>query len=272
MFVTHMQTPAVDLAGKAAEALAREIISGRIAPENPLPKETDLVKQFAISRATLRSSLQTLESVGLINRVSGHGTFVRPHSDWAFLSPVLSRWISAFAPPRPPFLRDIISFRLSNEPIIAMIAARLARGRDLQDMEDAFAGMSAHAFDPRDPDESFTSFDRYDLAFHQAIYRATGNLIWTQMTPIIEPAIRLVIHQSNTEADELRDSLNRHGELLIHIRRQNAAGAHAAALDILRRTAQDLGISLELVPSAQACLVIDGQIPAVLTPKYPDDQ
>jgi DNA-binding FadR family transcriptional regulator len=261
VFISKASLAATDLGSKVADALARDIVSGQFAPESPLPKETDLVIQFAISRATLRSSLQTLESVGLIKRVSGHGTFVRPHSDWAFLSPILSRWISAYAPPRPPFLRDLFAFRLSNEPVIAMIAARCARGRDIQDMEDAFAGMTAHVFDPRDAHDSLTPFDRYDLAFHQAIYRATGNLIWTQMTPIIEPAIRLVIHESNAEADELRDSLDRHGELLKHIRRQNAAEAHAAALDVLRRTAQDLGISLELVPSVQSCLVVNGASP-----------
>jgi DNA-binding FadR family transcriptional regulator len=251
----------VDMNGTAADTLARGIISGQFPPESLLPKETDLVKLFDVSRPTLRSSLQTLESVGMIKRVSGHGTYVRPHSEWAFLSPILSRWISAFAPPQPPFLRDIFSFRLSNEPVIAMIAARCARGKDIQAMEDAFAGMTNHAFDPRDPSDTLTAFDRYDLAFHQAIYRATGNLIWTQMTPIIEPAIRLVIHQSNAKAEELRESLNNHGELLTHIRRQNSAGAHAAALNVLRRTAQDLGISLELVPTVQSCLVVNSATP-----------
>jgi DNA-binding FadR family transcriptional regulator len=137
-----------------------------------------------------------------------------------------------------------------------MIAARCARGRDIQDMEDAFAGMTAHVFDPRDSSDSFTPFDRYDSAFHQAIYKATGNLVWSQMATIVEPAIRLVIHQSNAEADELRESLNNHGELLTHIRRQNAMGAHAAALNILRRTAEDLDISLDLVPPAQSCLAV----------------
>lgn len=245
-----------DLGSKVADALARDIISGTFPEESLLPRETDLVKTFEVSRATLRTSMKMLESVGMITRVSGHGTYVRPHSDWSFLSPILSRWISAYAPPRPPFLRDIFSFRLSNEPVIAMIAAREARGRDIQAMEDAFAGMSLHAFDRRDPMDTFTPFDRYDLAFHQAIYRATGNLIWTQMTPIIEPAIRLVIHQSNAEADELRESLNNHGDLLTHIRRQDPAAAHAAALKVLQRTAQDLGISLETVPTVQSGLVV----------------
>jgi DNA-binding FadR family transcriptional regulator len=201
--------------------------------------------RFGISRATLRGALQALESVGLINRVSGHGTYVRPYQEWAFLSPVLSRWISAFAPPEPPFLRDIFAFRFSIEPAIAAIAARTACGRDLQAMEEAFAGMVAHAHDPRDRGERVTDFDRVDLAFHQAIYRATGNLIWQQMTPIIEPAIRLVIHRSNAGADQLRATLANHEAMLVHIRRQEPEAARLAAVRQLTRTAEDLGILLE---------------------------
>lgn len=256
MNTTVLRDSAVDLGRWAADQLARDIVCGRFPPESLLPKEMELVKLFEISRATLRSSLQLLESVGMITRVSGHGTFVRPYADWSFLSPVLSQWISAYAQPRPPFLRDLFAFRLSVEPVIAMVAARHARGKDLHDMEDAFAGMSAHVFDPRDPNDRSSPFDVHDLAFHQAIYRATHNLIWTQMTPVIEPALRLVIHQSNVDADELRDSLNRHGQLLTCIRRQDPAGAHAAALAVLQRTASDLGISLEQVPPVQSCVVV----------------
>lgn len=263
MFAAEPSWSAADLGRRAADDLARGIVSGRVPPGAPLPKETELVKQLGISRATLRGGLQALESVGLITRVSGHGTYVRPYHEWAFLSPVLSRWISAFAPPEPPFLRDIFAFRLSIEPTIAAIAARAACGRDLQAMEEAFAGMAAHAFDPRDRDEQLTPFDQADLAFHRAIYRATGNLIWQQMTPIIEPAIRLVIHRSNAEADQLRATLANHEAMLTHIRRQDPARARAAAIHQLARTAEDLGIPLdgdELPPAPAA--VVTAHIPA----------
>jgi DNA-binding FadR family transcriptional regulator len=258
MTTVDVQTPNGDLGRWAADRLARDIVGGRFPPESLLPKEMDLVKQFGISRPTLRSSLKMLESVGMITRVSGRGTFVRPYSDWSFVSPVVSRWISAFAPPRPAFERDLFAFRLSIEPVIAMLAALHARGKDLQDMEDAFAGMTAHVFDARDASNTWSAFDEYDMAFHEAIYRGTQNLIWTQMTPVIEPALRLVIHQSNLDSQELQDSLGRHGRLLTCIRRQDAAGAHAAAIDVLRRTAFDLGIALEQVPTAGSCVVADG--------------
>ncbi|WP_158240530.1 FadR/GntR family transcriptional regulator [Telmatospirillum siberiense] len=251
------QIPSVDLGRRAADTLARDIIVGRFPPESILPKEMALVEHLGISRPTLRSGLQMLETVGMITRVSGHGTFVRPYADWSFLSPLLSRWVADYSPPRPPFLRDLFAFRLSIEPVIAMVAARNARGKDLQDMEEAFAGMTAHGLDPLDPDCVSSPFDDYDLAFHQAIYRATRNLIWTQMIPVIEPALRLVIHQSNADAGELKDSLGRHGALLTCIRRQDAAGAHAAGLSLLLRTASDLGISLEPIPTTQAYVLVN---------------
>jgi DNA-binding FadR family transcriptional regulator len=125
-------------------------------------------------------------------------------------------------------------------------------------MEDAFAGMTTHVFDPRDASNTWSTFDEHDLAFHQAIYRGTQNLIWTQMTPVIEPALRLVIHQSNLDSQELQDSLARHGRLLTCIRRQDAAGAHAAAIAVLKRTACDLGIALEKGPTVESCVVANG--------------
>ena len=256
MLGTEAWRPGVDLGRQVADKLARGIIGGQFPPDSLLPKEMEQVDAFGVSRSTLRCGLQMLESLGMISRVSGHGTFVRPYADWSFFSPVLSRWISDFAPPRPPFLADLFAFRLAVEPVIAMVAARNARGKDLQDIEDAFAGMAAHVLDPRDPKDSSSPFDDFDVAFHQAIYRATQNLLWTQITPVIEPALRLVIHQANVDTDELRDSLDRHRHLLTCIRRQDAVGAHAAAIDVLVRTAHDLDIQVEQIPIVQSCVVV----------------
>lgn len=239
--------PQADRGALVADALACDIVSGSLAAGTVLPRETELVTRFAVSRATLRGALQSLESVGLIRRVSGHGTYVRPYRHWSFLNPLLSRWLSAFAPPTPPYLRDLFLFRLGIEPAIAALAARAARGEDLAGLEQALAGMAAHAADPRPPagERALTAFDRSDLAFHQAIYRATGNLLWAQMAQVVEPAARLVIHRSNAGAEELRESVANHTALLACIRRQEPEAAQAAALVLLRRTARDLGLPFD---------------------------
>ncbi len=53
-----------------AEAIEREIVSGRIRPGEPIGTEADLVKQFGVNRSTVREGIRCLEQSGLIRRES----------------------------------------------------------------------------------------------------------------------------------------------------------------------------------------------------------
>ncbi len=50
--------------------------NGEFQPGTPIPPEMDLMKEYAISRATVRRALQEMEHLGYINRIAGKGTFV----------------------------------------------------------------------------------------------------------------------------------------------------------------------------------------------------
>lgn len=59
------------------ENLLREkILSGAFAPGERLPTESDLVRQYGVSRVTVRQALTALAGEGLIERHQGRGTFV----------------------------------------------------------------------------------------------------------------------------------------------------------------------------------------------------
>jgi GntR family transcriptional regulator len=53
------------------------IAERRYAPGEALPSEEDLAKLFGVSRVTIRAALETLNTLGLIERRQGAGTFVR---------------------------------------------------------------------------------------------------------------------------------------------------------------------------------------------------
>jgi len=57
--------------------LQDEIAERRYSPGEALPTEDELAKLFGVSRVTIRAALETLDSLGLIERRQGVGTFVR---------------------------------------------------------------------------------------------------------------------------------------------------------------------------------------------------
>ncbi|SNY89965.1 DNA-binding transcriptional regulator, FadR family [Cohaesibacter sp. ES.047] len=234
-----------------AEDMARRVCSGDLQPGDILPPETEIAAQFHISRASVRTALKTLETLGIIVRQAGRGTTVQEFREWNFLDPQVSQWIATYAAPNLGVLHDVFEFRCTTEPLIASLAARRANARDLLAMEEAFEIMEQNwerraSHGERDP------FSTADIAFHEAIYRATHNLVWAQIVHILRPAILLVIRTSNETAEELRESLERHRRLMESIRMRDAEAAYTAAGRILSQTGFDLGF--EETPGAKEIL------------------
>lgn len=232
------------LGDQVADRLARELFSGTYRPGDLLPKEVELVERFGVSRASVRTGLQSLASRGIVRRVVGQGTVVQDFRDWNILDPVVTRWLVDHAIPNPDFIRDIFAFRHAAEPMISAIAAANAGARDLLAMEEAFEGMERCVASPTLAWRGH-SFTEYDVDFHAAIYRGTRNAVWAQLAHILRPALTLVVRQSNDTTDDLLDSLDRHRRLMESIRLRNPARAFEAALHVMQRTAQDLGIEDE---------------------------
>lgn len=63
-------------ADRILRALEQEIVSGNIATGERLPSENRLMQRFSVSRNTIRKGLYELESLGLITKRSGVGSFV----------------------------------------------------------------------------------------------------------------------------------------------------------------------------------------------------
>lgn len=65
---------------QVAEAIEREIISGRIRPGEPIGTEAELVGQFGVNRSTVREGIRLLEHSGLVRRDSSRRLWVGlPH-------------------------------------------------------------------------------------------------------------------------------------------------------------------------------------------------
>ncbi len=223
-------------AGTLATVLAHTILSGQWACGDIIPRELDLCQHFAASRNRVRNALATLSACGLIERTAGRGTLVRDISEWHLLDPNMSSWLSGLETPHPRLVHEVFAFRLAAEPYVSELAALSATARDLAQIESAFNGMCDTA---HDPDQRSAHID-YDIAFHDAIYCASHNLVWRQMGILLRPSIVALIQRSHHRADRLDDSLARHRRVLEAIRMRQPEAARDATEHVLARTASDL--------------------------------
>lgn len=243
-------------AEELARLLARALLAGRWQPGDDFPRELDLCTHFAVSRNQVRNALASLTATGLIERTAGRGTKVREIGDWHLLDPLISEWMTGIDSLDPKLVRAIFAFRYSAEPVVARLAAEAAEVVDLERLEATFQGMTRTAMDPA----SRGLHAEYDVAFHDAIYLASHNLVWRQMGHLLRPSIIALIQHSQAHAhrehEGLEDSLRRHGLVLEAIRRRDPSSAEHAAREVLRRTAIDLDIvedapvSPDAVPAA----------------------
>ncbi|MFV0334410.1 MAG: FadR/GntR family transcriptional regulator [Tropicimonas sp.] len=230
----------IPVGDQIAEALARDLLSGVYRPGDILPTEVELSDRYGVSRASVRSGLQSLAAGGIVRRLVGQGTIARDFRDWNILTPTVTALLADHAPPVPELVHSIFEFRYTAEPLVAAIAARNSRARDLLAMEEAYDGMERCV---EAGEYKGSSFTEHDVSFHVAIYRATHNAVWANMAHILRPAITLVVRESNETTEELRRTLERHRDLMEHIRLRDPERAFDAALRVMQLTSEELGIA-----------------------------
>ena len=69
------------LGRELADELRRRILAGDFPPGSKLPSEADIGAEYEVSRVTVRTALQALESRGLADIRHGSGTFVSNNAD-----------------------------------------------------------------------------------------------------------------------------------------------------------------------------------------------
>src|SRR5947209_8007424 len=173
------------ITAKLISQIKRIIATGEIAPGAKFPPERELAKEFGVNRASLRQALKVLEIMGVLTQRVGDGTYLSASAESILNEPldflILLDDLSH---------HELLETRMIVEPELAARAAERATTEDLVSLRHAIAAM----------ENCRTNQERLeaDLAFHQCIFRASGNRICHLMFNVIHRTVLTSMSQLST--------------------------------------------------------------------------
>lgn len=182
------------LAQSVFEDLLEQIIQGDYRPHQALPPEGDLATAAGVSRLTVREALKKLQAQNVVQVRRGLGTFVNPTAQWTDLEAILRA--AAAAADTPDIALRLLEIRRMVETGAAELAALHASDGDLDRMQDAIGDLeSAHAA------EDLDAVTQADLAFHDAVFRASGN----PFVPVVLGPLGQLLYSMRRETSSFRE-------------------------------------------------------------------
>lgn len=223
---------------QVTQSLAIAIVSGDLPVGALVPNEEGPAGGAGTSRTAYREAMRYLAGKGLIEARPRSGTRVAPQANWHLLDPDVLRW-SLSARPNESFIRDLFELRMMIEPGCARLAALRRNGQQLAEIRQAIAGMRSEV--PYSEGNM-----RHDLAFHEAIFRASGNAAVSALVGVVSTTLLWSLRvQMGKKPEDFQESLNDHVRILGAIERQDGEGAatltRIIVADALRATLASLG-------------------------------
>jgi GntR family transcriptional repressor for pyruvate dehydrogenase complex len=160
----NREQPDTRITAKLIARIKSLIASGAISPGSKFPPERELAKEFGVNRASVRQVLKVLKIMGVLSQRDGDGTYLSESAETILNEPidflVLLDDLSQ---------HELFETRLMMEPELTARAAERATAEDISTLRNAIFAL----------ERSKTTRERLnaDMAFHEAIFRASGNRI-----------------------------------------------------------------------------------------------
>ncbi len=195
------------LAESVAEKLIEDIGEKGLKPGDKLGTEKELMEAMNVSRSTLREAIRLLVSRQILESRHGSGTYV---SDGTGVVPDplgLELLHDKFK-----LTWDLLEIRLLLEPQLTAAAALNATDEQIAEMEELCDEMDRL---------SSIGADRMaiDTQFHMRVLEASGNLVASNLLPIMKKAVDLFIIYTQRETSP--ETVATHRQILDGIRRHD---------------------------------------------------
>jgi len=196
------------------------ISEGRLKPGDRLPPERDLVKEFSVSRPSLREALNSLVAMGFLE-TKGKRTFIKSVASESMQNP-LSLLIKADTQK----LFDLIEVRKAIETWGVFHAAQRATEEDIDQLRNIIDEMKK-AF------EAGRSWEKQDADFHLGIAQATHNTIQTHVMSTIYDLLRESVAKIFRDQAKVKKLLDHHQRIFNAIKNHSPDNARERILEHL---------------------------------------
>ncbi len=229
---------------RVVQELGAAILGGTYVPGDRLPNEEALQGLYGVSRTSVREAVKFLCAKGMIEARPRLGMIVRAPEDWSLLDPEVLSWRQGGLHDDPALVRSLLEARRVIEPAAAAMAAERATAADLAAIEAGYLGMAANL--PGD----LAACCSADLAFHAAIIKASGNVVFRHLIATIGAALEASFRLSTGLSAAYERTLDAHREVLEAIRLRDPDAARERMRELLDVAQHDLGPALD--PGAAA--------------------
>ena len=165
------------------EQLMENLIAGEWKPGDKIPSENELAAQIQVSRISVRSALQRLSSLGLVESRQGEGTFVCEFSGAQYANNLIPLVVFERSD-----MQDLMEFRNILDSEIAALAALRATDTDIALLHQNYQRHMAAEGD-------VTKCADYDSEFHCLLAAATHNALFHKVYQVFQPVFRKNMHQ-----------------------------------------------------------------------------
>ena len=225
--------PPLGRARQVAEALSIYIEAAQLGPGDRLPTERELMQALGVGRSSIREAVSHLQALGVLEARIGSGTYI--------LKPVSARTVHLPLSIEAGGLADALLLTLEVRrgiEIEASVAA--ARRRTPADLERIAAALDEME---RVHHRATGTAGEEDLAFHLAVYDASGNPLFGQVLEQLRGLFEQFWSRPFDRPDFAARSFPFHRMLYEAIRDGDpaAAAAHTRAiLDIVEEDIKDM--------------------------------
>ena len=195
------------------EQIRRLINKDKLRQGDQLPTEKELSETFKVSRLTVREAILSLETLNLVDRRQGNGTYVIATSEEALVKPFAAGLVE-----EKDNLLDVFAARGIIEPEVAQLAANNATPEQIVELERILEIQEKNV-------EKGTGMDS---DFHRTLARMSKNRVLERLLFALMKVMETTREKYLQPEERRRKSLEGHREILAALKSGSPDGARRA--------------------------------------------